>query len=73
MIILHMMASSTGDPSERKIQSVKEFVDSHASKTFFPAERRRATDATDATESAKEKAVKTRSKRTSSRVNSSPR
>jgi len=34
MVVLRMMASSTGDGS-RKIRSVKEFVDSSASNSFF--------------------------------------
>jgi hypothetical protein len=41
LIILRMMASSKGDGS-RKIGSVKEFVDSVASSTFFPGEFQRA-------------------------------
>lgn len=44
MIILHMMSSSSGDGS-RKIGSVKEFVDSDASKSFFPAEKKRIAEA----------------------------
>ena len=44
MIVLKMMASSTGDGS-RKIGSVKEFVDSRASSSFFRAERGRMVEA----------------------------
>lgn len=44
MVALHMMASSSGDGS-RKIGMVKEFVDSDASKSFFPAERKRIAEA----------------------------
>jgi len=44
MIILRLMASSTGDGT-RKIGGVKEFVDSQASKDFFPAESRRMAEA----------------------------
>jgi len=44
LIVLKMMASSTGDGS-RKIGSVKEFVDSNASSSFFVAESQRRKDA----------------------------
>jgi len=40
MILLEMMASSTGG-SSRKIRSVKEFVDSKASASFFRPENKR--------------------------------
>jgi len=45
MYVLRFIASTTGDPKERKINSVKEFCDSYASKGFFPAERKRLADA----------------------------
>ncbi|KAF7976416.1 hypothetical protein HWV62_6825 [Athelia sp. TMB] len=45
MYVLRFTASTTGDPNERKIKSVKEFCDSSASKGFFPAERKRLADA----------------------------
>ncbi|KZP28473.1 hypothetical protein FIBSPDRAFT_817380 [Athelia psychrophila] len=45
MYVLRLISSTTGNPEERKIQSVKEFCDSYASKTFFPAERKRVAEA----------------------------
>jgi hypothetical protein len=63
MIVLQMMASSTGDGS-RKIRSVKEFVDSKASHEFFPAEnqRRKEVQAAQARLDAEMAAVKAKSK-----------